>query len=121
MLNKLATWLGILAPPPPDYSAPMRSALDQFSSAIKLYHFFSCSFCARVHRTLHSLGLQLELRDVSENAEYRSELISGGGRSTVPCLRIQSSSGDVRWMYESSDIIAWLKQQVAHIISRNHD
>lgn len=61
MLNKLATWLGILAPTPPDYAALIRSELDQFSGAIKLYHFFSCPFCARVYRTLHSLGLQLEL------------------------------------------------------------
>ena len=39
------------------------------------------------------------------------ELIRGGGSPTVPCLRIEDSSGDVRWLYESLDIIKFLKER----------
>ena len=41
------------------------------------------------------------------------ELVGGGGSPTVPCLRIKGSSGDVRWLYESLDIIAFLKERYA--------
>ncbi len=42
----------------------------------------------------------------------KAELIAGGGKKQVPCLRIDSENGDVQWMYESDDIIHYLKQQV---------
>jgi glutathione S-transferase len=29
----------------------------------------------------------------------------------VPCLRIEDNNGDVRWMYESGDIISYLDQR----------
>jgi glutathione S-transferase len=41
----------------------------------------------------------------------RKELLNGGGRKTVPCLRIEDSSGSVQWMYESGDIIAYLQRK----------
>jgi len=47
----------------------------------------------------------LELGDVSQDPERRAELIAGGGRATVPCLRIEDpDNGAVTWMYESRDI-----------------
>jgi len=33
----------------------------------------------------------------------------GGGKLTVPCLKIENDSGEVTWMYESSDIVAYLE------------
>ena len=36
------------------------------------------------------------------------ELLSEGGQSTVPCLRIADDKGKARWMYESSDINHYL-------------
>ncbi|MGK0171439.1 MAG: glutathione S-transferase [Gammaproteobacteria bacterium] len=64
------------------------------------------------------LDLQLELRDVSLEANRRDELVAGGGRSTVPCLRVVQSDGEVSWLYESRDIIEWLKDEVAAISRR---
>ena len=40
------------------------------------------------------------------------ELVEGGGRQTVPCLRIEAEDG-VRWMYESLDIMRYLDAQHA--------
>ena len=55
------------------------------------------------------MGLTLELRDVDMEAGRRAELVAGGGKSQVPCLRIEDAAGQARWMYESADIIAYLR------------
>ena len=39
------------------------------------------------------------------------ELLMGGGRATVPCLRIEDDAGAVRWLYESNDIVEYLAGQ----------
>lgn len=46
----------------------------------------------------------------TSDSENRSDLIQGGGRSQVPCLKIESTSGEIEWMYESDDIIRYLRQ-----------
>jgi len=43
------------------------------------------------------------------NARNNADLIAGGGKSQVPCLRIETENGDVRWLYESIDIVRYLK------------
>lgn len=40
---------------------------------------------------------------------YR-DLVQGGGRQTVPCLRIEREGGNVEWMYESADIIRFIDE-----------
>jgi glutaredoxin len=77
-----------------------------------LYQFPSCPFCQRVLRFLREAGIELPLRDIlTDEAAYR-ELVEGGGESQVPCLRIESG-GNVRWLYESLDIIAYLRARHA--------
>jgi len=96
-----------------------RAAIDELTAGLSLYHYFSCPFCARVHRALKKLGVTLELRDVSQVAAHRAELIAGGGRATVPCLRREDpADGRVTWMYESADIIAWFESELAQIRAR---
>lgn len=51
--------------------------------------------------------LDIELRSTSE-PQFASELMQGGGKTQVPCLRIETGAED-RWMYESDDIIAYLR------------
>ena len=43
------------------------------------------------------------------NSRNNTDLIAGGGKNQVPCLRIETGSGDVRWLYESIDIVRYLK------------
>ena len=45
------------------------------------------------------------------DAQARDELVAGGGRATVPCLRIEQPDGTYEWMYESRDIVAYLAEQ----------
>lgn len=56
------------------------------------------------------MGVSVECKNIHANARYKKELVKGGGKSQVPCLRI-NENGKSRWMYESSDIIKYLKQQ----------
>ena len=69
-----------------------------------LYQYASCPFCARVRRFLDQRGIEVPSRDTLRDPSALRELMLGGGRATVPCLRIESG-GEVRWLYESADII----------------
>ena len=74
-----------------------------------LYQFHACPFCVKVRRTLQRLNLPIELRD-AKAGPFREELKQQGGEVKVPCLRIEQADGSVEWMYESSDIIAYLEK-----------
>ncbi|MCE0556442.1 MULTISPECIES: glutathione S-transferase N-terminal domain-containing protein [Motilimonas] len=81
------------------------------SKDVALYHFTACPYCRKVRDSLNEQKLNIELRDVRKHTHYHQELISKGGKATVPCLRIKEADG-YRWLYESNDIIKFLKQQV---------
>ena len=53
----------------------------------------------------------MPLRDILSQPGYNAELIAGGGKNQVPCLRIEDDEGGVRWMYESIEIIQYLKTE----------
>ena len=77
----------------------------------QLFQYASCPFCHRVRRFLDDAGIDVPMRDIlTERAAYE-ELVRGGGRQTVPCLRIErvgDTGGEVEWLYESRDIMAYL-------------
>ena len=70
-----------------------------------LYQFRSCPYCRRVLRVVDDLGLDIELRDTAEVSRWRTDLRERTGRTQVPCLFIDGEP-----MFESSDIIAWLRE-----------
>lgn len=84
-------------------AAPLRQI-----NGYALYEFGSCPYCFRVRVAIKKLGINIESRNVHKSQKFAAELVREGGRSMTPCLRIEDESG-VRWMYESSDIIAHLK------------
>ena len=47
--------------------------------------------------------------------DSKKVLESGGGKLKVPCLRIENNKGEVNWMYESSDIITYLENEVSEL------
>lgn len=77
---------------------------------LALYYMPTCPYCIRVLRAIGRLGLDIELRNISENRTFRDELITARGRATVPVLRIDSPKDNERWMPESLDIIAYLER-----------
>lgn len=86
--------------------------IDESTAKLRLYHYKACPFCVKVQRTIKRESLNIETRDAKRSAQAKDELVSGGGKLKVPCLRIEDEQGQVSWMYESSDIIAYLKQRV---------
>ena len=84
-------------------------ALDKQCESMALYQFRGCPFCVKVRRELYRLNMRVELRDIEKHKAFKDELLAGGGKTMVPCLKIESDQG-VQWMYESSDINAYLQQ-----------
>jgi len=79
------------------------------SESYVLYQYQTCPFCFMVRRFLASIDVELPMRDTMRDPQAYRELVEGGGRATVPCLKIEDTAGNVRWLYESSDIIAYLQ------------
>ncbi len=73
---------------------------------LTLYHFQGCPYCARVRDYLSEKGVQIPMKDIRENAQYREELVKIGGKAQVPCLVV-----DGKALYESLDIIEWFKNR----------
>ncbi len=86
--------------------------LDAQTANMALYQFHACPFCVKVRRSIKRNGLNIETRDAKNDDNYRQELAQQGGKVKVPCLRIEEN-GQVQWMYESSDIVAYLDKLAA--------
>jgi len=104
----LVHWL--TRPRRPQHPADVQAQLDAQTSQLALYQFRLCPFCVKVRRAIRRLGLNIETRDALNDPQHKDALISGGGEYKVPCLAIQEN-GQTRWLYESSDIIAYLEQR----------
>lgn len=89
----------------------LQAAIDRQSAALTLYQYKACPFCVKVRRAMKRQSLHIETRDVKRCDSARDELLAGGGALKVPCLRIDEGAGQVRWMYESSDIVRYLDQR----------
>ena len=92
-----------------------QQVVEAQTAKMSLYQFHGCPFCIKVRRTMHKLNLPIRTVDVNKDPIAEQELISGGGKRTVPCLRIEKEDGTVRWMYESKDIINYLESNFAHL------
>ena len=92
-----------------DMQQQVEATLGQYA----LYQFHACPFCVKVRRVLQRLNLPIELRDAKAEGPFREELKQQGGAVKVPCLRIEEQ-GKVRWLYESADIITYLKKRVSN-------
>lgn len=73
-----------------------------------LYYYPSCYFCRIVQQAMDKFGVEAELRDIHQDAQWRTDLIEARRRTTVPVLRIETEEGEVVWMPESRDIIRYL-------------
>ena len=76
-----------------------------------LYQYDSCPYCRWVRQFLDGTELEVRMRDILLDREAYEDLIRGGGKGTVPCLRIEKDTGDVEWLYESADIVEYLDVQ----------
>lgn len=69
-----------------------------------LYYKKSCPYCTKVLRFMDENKITLDMRDTLQPGN-QNDLIRVGGKKQVPCLVI-----DGKAMYESDDIIDYLRQ-----------
>ena len=62
----------------------------------------------RVKSFLSSRGIEIPMRNTVMDISAYKELVSGGGRAMVPCLRIERDGGQIEWLYESIDIMRFI-------------
>jgi len=82
-------------------------------TSYSLYHYESCPFCSTTKKALRDTdlnGLKITKKDILSITKFRSELIKGGGKLQVPCLKIENSLGHSKWLYESNDIIRYFNK-----------
>lgn len=73
---------------------------------LKLYYKPTCPYCVKVLNYMGENNIEtIELLNVDEIDGLRAELAEKGGKAQVPALEI-----DGKIMYESSDIVAYLKE-----------
>lgn len=90
-----------------DTPPPRAKRIDDLA----LYHYRGCPFCARVEHVLDELGIQVDMRNILSDRDYEAQLIQGGGKRQVPCLRIKHRNQPDEWLYESSAIIRELRER----------
>ncbi len=89
-----------------------QETIDALTVNLSIYQFGACPFCVKVRRQLRKHSLNIELRDAKNNTAYKEELTKEGGKYKVPCLRIENDTGDIKWLYESNNIISYLKTEL---------
>ena len=85
---------------------------DKKTQFFTLYQFEACPFCVKVRRFIRKNSLKIDLKDAKNNMVYKSELIDGGGKHKVPCLKIEKMNAKTTWLYESDAIIAFLAKEI---------
>lgn len=76
---------------------------------LTLYYRDSCPYCQKVLNFMQENNISLSLKDTSRDPNNRQVLLTIGGKTQVPCLII-----DGKALYESDDIIAWLKKNIGN-------
>lgn len=103
----------IFSPASPKREAAEQKRVDALFANMAIYEYTACPFCVKVRRALKRAGISIALKD-AKIEPYRSELLKGGGKAQVPCLKYSNADGSVHWLYESNDIINFLNAKLAH-------
>lgn len=75
-------------------------------SEYKLFVGTACPHCRKVEIFMEENNIEIQIVNINENRDAMKELIEKGGKRQVPCL-----FHDGEYMYESNDIIEFLKNK----------
>lgn len=104
-------WDAIRGARPRARSAGEQARVDGETAKLTLYHFQACPYCRKVRRDIRLLGLEVPMRDIKRDPSAHADLVGGGGKRQVPCLRIPVDGGGARWLYESRHITRYLRER----------
>lgn len=105
----LLLWEWLTPPKGINRPAHEQQQVDAYTRNLTLYQFLTCPFCIRVRRVIKRQSLNIETLDAQKNPVNRQQLLDGGGKIKVPCLKIVDTEGKTIWLYESSEIISHLE------------
>lgn len=112
LLGRLILFLDwITSPHPIKITSTELEVIQDKVKDMTIYEFRACPFCVRVRRFMKKNNISINTKDARRNKAFAQELIDGGGKLQVPCLRIGNSSSP-EWLYESKDIILYLKKHL---------
>lgn len=94
---------GVIRPP------AAQAEIDRQTASLALYQYQTCPFCIKVRQEMRRLSLNVEKFDAQHEGKNRNDLVSGGGKAKVPCLKITDQAGHAQWLYESGEIINYLQ------------
>ena len=92
--------------------ADKQQRIDEQTKDLVMYQFLTCPFCIKTRRAIKRMSLNIETRDALKHAPSRQQLLEGGGKIKVPCLRITGKDDKVEWLYESNEIIKYLDEKI---------
>ena len=88
--------------------------VNKITNSYKLYQYYACPFCVRVRRFFKRESINIRLID-AKNEFLKKNLIQNGGMLKVPCLRVETKKNQVKWIYESSEIINFISKEIKNI------
>jgi glutathione S-transferase len=87
---------------------------DAQCQSLVLYHYKTCPFCMKVRQEMRRLSLNIRHIDAQPEGSDRAALVAGGGLAKVPCLKITDAAGASQWLYDSDQIISYLRGRFMH-------
>ncbi len=109
----LLLWDTITSPTGIKRDADTQQKVGEQTKKLTLYQFKTCPFCIKTRRVMKRLSLNINKYDAQHNEQHKQDLLEGGGKIKVPCLRIEGDEGTTTWLYESKDIIKYLQHRFA--------
>lgn len=95
--------------------ALVQASVDAQCQSLTLFQFKTCPFCIKTRQEISRLSLNIDRVDAQHVGAGRQALLTGGGQTKVPCLRITDSAGASQWLYDSGNIIAYLRGRFAAV------
>ncbi|BBG28850.1 glutaredoxin family protein [Zymobacter palmae] len=106
-------WLATpaMAATPVTHDAKVQTAPIAKDAPLVLYYRDDCPYCWNVMSYLNDQHRELPMKEINSSEAISNELIIGGGKRQVPCLRIRENNGNkITWLYQSAEIIKYLDE-----------
>ena len=111
-IGKLILFVNLITLPSPILREKIdQDRIDKETKYLTIYQFEACPFCVKVRRFIRRNSLKINLKDAKNNKNFKFELVNEGGKHKVPCLKIEKINSRTEWLYESTEIIKFLKRE----------
>ena len=115
ILGRMIIFLDFIFTPKPKLrDKSSQDLVNNITNSYKLYQYYACPFCVKVRRFFKRESISIELID-AKNQVFKENLVQNGGMLKVPCLRVESKKNQVKWIYESNEIIDFISKEIKNI------